>query len=614
MKKLVGIFLLIFVTISSAAAQENSGFAEVTTTDISRLPAVELTVQGQDSAGQPIDFSNEMIIIRHDDELIEDVEVVGTRSVGTLALFLLDLTPGVQPRLGEIAASVRQYATPDFMQEQVDYVSVFQADEVGAVEQLAPTVFYNDVTNLFSIGVEPAAGATALYDSIGDMLARVEQLQPTPTTPTHLVVYSDGTDAISTQVQSADTLISRARQQNVPIHTVWLDNANLTFSAEDGRDFLQTLAEQTGGVFVALSETTELGAVWSQISAGGEQAVLRYIIPDITAGTVNAEVNLPNQVGVTPAVTSISIPPSLPLVTLDIADESRTFTLASVDEPTEIRVPATISWLDGQERGVQQVQLWHAGIPVAEVEPSAVNNIVASVPLRYGENPLKLIVVDEAGQQAQSTDVILSISEGADALPDQLSPGGGIPWQILVYILLCLAIIGLLVFLYFYLKANPEKAGGLRGRIAARRAAEAAKPVASDMVESKPTMTQQRAKTEAPTVAVAAEPDNTRFMPPTGQPTLEVLDSLSKVPTTVTLNRSEFLIGRSATVDLAFTDDPTVSRIHATIVQDGKIYRIYDEQSTSGTYVNDKQVPEYGLQLASGDEIHMGAVHLRFKQ
>jgi pSer/pThr/pTyr-binding forkhead associated (FHA) protein len=137
---------------------------------------------------------------------------------------------------------------------------------------------------------------------------------------------------------------------------------------------------------------------------------------------------------------------------------------------------------------------------------------------------------------------------------------------------------------------------------------------ASSAIESTPNPLSQRAKTEAPTVATVAGVDNTRYMPPAGQPSLDILESLSKMPASVVINRSEYLIGRSSTVDLAFTDDPTVSRIHATIVQDGKIYRIFDEQSTSGTYINDKQVPEYGLQLANGDEIHMGAVHLRFRQ
>ena len=64
--------------------------------------------------------------------------------------------------------------------------------------------------------------------------------------------------------------------------------------------------------------------------------------------------------------------------------------------------------------------------------------------------------------------------------------------------------------------------------------------------------------------------------------------------------------------DIAFENDVTVSRLHATITWDGEIYHIYDEQSTSGTWVNDQQVVNYGLQLLDGDEIYLGKVALRF--
>jgi pSer/pThr/pTyr-binding forkhead associated (FHA) protein len=41
---------------------------------------------------------------------------------------------------------------------------------------------------------------------------------------------------------------------------------------------------------------------------------------------------------------------------------------------------------------------------------------------------------------------------------------------------------------------------------------------------------------------------------------------------------------------------------------------LFDENSTSGSWVNGRQVPEYGVELADGDEIHLGAVHMMFRQ
>ena len=73
-------------------------------------------------------------------------------------------------------------------------------------------------------------------------------------------------------------------------------------------------------------------------------------------------------------------------------------------------------------------------------------------------------------------------------------------------------------------------------------------------------------------------------------------------------------LGRSpALSDVAFEQDITVSRLHASILWDGHNYRIYDDDSTSGTWVNDQEVPDYGAQLFDGDDIFLGKVRLRFR-
>ena len=96
---------------------------------------------------------------------------------------------------------------------------------------------------------------------------------------------------------------------------------------------------------------------------------------------------------------------------------------------------------------------------------------------------------------------------------------------------------------------------------------------------------------------------------------LEVIDAQTLMPEELTLGDAEVRIGRSpAQSQIAFRDDITVSRYHAVLRLEGNQYRIYDAGSTSGTYVNERQVPEYGLQLGDGDEIQLGAVRLRYRQ
>ena len=87
------------------------------------------------------------------------------------------------------------------------------------------------------------------------------------------------------------------------------------------------------------------------------------------------------------------------------------------------------------------------------------------------------------------------------------------------------------------------------------------------------------------------------------------------MPDYLALTASLVKLGRSpAQADIAFENDITVSRLHASLHLEGTHFRIFDERSTSSTWVNEQQVPEYGIQLMDGDEIHLGAVHLRYRE
>jgi hypothetical protein len=69
-------------------------------------------------------------------------------------------------------------------------------------------------------------------------------------------------------------------------------------------------------------------------------------------------------------------------------------------------------------------------------------------------------------------------------------------------------------------------------------------------------------------------------------------------------------IGRSPDCDF-FLDDVTVSRRHAVLVQDGNDFRIEDEGSLNGTFVNRRRI-ESPTRLESGDEVQVGKYRLSF--
>jgi hypothetical protein len=96
---------------------------------------------------------------------------------------------------------------------------------------------------------------------------------------------------------------------------------------------------------------------------------------------------------------------------------------------------------------------------------------------------------------------------------------------------------------------------------------------------------------------------------------LEIVHSVTRMPSEVELTAVEHRLGRSPVqADIVFENDITISRLHATIVQEGSDYRIYDEGSTSGTIVNGQPVPDYGYQLLDGDEVILGDAMFRYRR
>jgi diguanylate cyclase (GGDEF)-like protein len=75
------------------------------------------------------------------------------------------------------------------------------------------------------------------------------------------------------------------------------------------------------------------------------------------------------------------------------------------------------------------------------------------------------------------------------------------------------------------------------------------------------------------------------------------------------LGTAPFEIGRSAKNDL-FIDQESVSRHHARIVFDGRLYWLQDQKSTNGTFVNDESIRE--KELRDGDQVRIGRSILKF--
>jgi len=93
---------------------------------------------------------------------------------------------------------------------------------------------------------------------------------------------------------------------------------------------------------------------------------------------------------------------------------------------------------------------------------------------------------------------------------------------------------------------------------------------------------------------------------------LEVLEHAPEHQELIPITGNNIAIGRDARrVQIVF-NDRSVSRLHARILESRGEYRIYEEGSSSGTYVNFERIGMTPQSLNDMDRIHLGRVHLRF--
>jgi hypothetical protein len=588
----------------AAGAQETGQIGRLTITDANTdsFPGVQLQVYGMDGQGAPIDFTTEPLFASHNGFPVDEVLFDGTTPVGTLTVFLIDAAGGTSDQIPAIVASIQQYASAGNMQEQLDQIAVYQNRADGPQQLLAPTGFYNGVANLFNTSQLTAEeGATSLYDSVISLIDEIESLKSNPAMAASIVLISDGTDPGTSQAQPGD-VTTRAAEAGVPVHTLHLENPGLGAGLELGRAYLRDLSTGSRGVAAELADAAGVASVWQRIAGFREHSLIRYTVPEATGGPAQVEVSLLDNRDVR-ATTEVNISTAAPNVVINLARESRSLTLPDLEEPVELQLSTAVSWLDGEEREVTAAQLLVNGQQVADIPVNQLASFTAVIPnLTFGDNRLEVVATDSQGLTSTSAPVIITVTQGAETqLPEELQPAGfNFNWT---WLLLLLAIAGLAVAGYWlWRRRGAAPAGG--GSRRRRRPAQGYPP--------SPTP-QEGVETTGEVDFMSTglyEPSSSFVMAH-----LDVVDAQTLMPEELTLGDAEVRIGRSpAQSQIAFRDDITVSRYHAILRLEGNRYRIYDAGSTSGTYVNDRQVPEYGLQLADGDEIQLGAVKLRYRQ
>jgi hypothetical protein len=624
---LLSFCLLVVLAGAPVLAQSAPSQIRITGTDASSAPIVQLHLYAIDSQGNPAVIDPASLVVKHNGVAVSGASVGSPYEGGTFVIFVLDIPQGAAANLPAIQEAIAKYASDPTMKEQVDSVAIFTVGELAATQLLPPSDFHNTVQNAFATPLAPQSGATALIDSVMGLLNNVDSLKPRAEMVTHMVIMSDGTDSVSSQFEAAD-VPKKGAELGIPIHTVHLENEKLQGEKRQaGIDYLSQVAAGTFGMFNTLSVADDLQPLWDQIAKFRDQTTLQYTVPDVAGGDYPVEVSLASNAAVSSSAT-VTIPPGAPSIQLDVPQESRELTLVNLAQPVALTLSTTVSWLDGVDRQIQKAELVVNGIIVQEIDPGSLDKFEVQISnFAFGSNQVQIAILDDQGNRAISPEVVFNIKQGETAvIPQAVEPRSALEriWDrvsglataiggCLLLILVVAIIIGITYMGRKSRLLNSLRIPSLMRRIPFLR------PYFQEVSKLRGTVRkgkrlEQRASRYSSDVKGAR---TGRGKQPSTRPVafLEVLESATTMPVRINLEAVEHHIGRSAAqADIVFGNDATVSRIHATIVQEGGDYRLFDEKSTSGTFVNEQHVPDYGLQLVDGDEIRLGAVRMRFRQ
>ncbi|MFL7838552.1 MAG: FHA domain-containing protein [Candidatus Promineifilaceae bacterium] len=570
----------------------------ITGNDVTSPPTAALHVYGRDLDGKTIDFNNDPVVMTSGGRTI-DAAVSGTYPVGTFTVFLVDLPNSVEDQIPAIQEAIEQYAsTGGVMQENVDSIAIYQVGESNPKTLLGPTTFHQEVQNFFVDGLTPETGSTALRDSLFIMLDEIEGLKPNPEMVTSVVVMSDGTDVVSTE-HSVVEVIKSANEKDIAINSIWVPGTGLTIAQqEEGQAYLDETAEGTRGFAAALDDSASVSELWDTIASFRDHTRIVFQMDSLGGGIFDVTLSLASNPAVSDS-TTIEVPENQPQVTLNLPEEAASLTLPSLDEPILLRLGATVSWLDGFEREISEATLKVNGRDVVSVPVDQLDDFSVEVSnLQYGPNELELLIVDEQGLQASNAPAIINVVQGERVeIPETLQPSRNIG-SIVLNVFLVLVVLAVVVGLIYALMRS-----GLVSRLVPGKSSHrSGQNVTYSTIDDSQAM-------------VGGMPSSTATSQSSLNAYLEIIESVTEMPPTVKLDGAMVRIGRSPSMcDIAFRDDLTVSRQHAVFMLEGSHYRLFDENSTSGSWVNGRQVPEYGVELADGDEIHLGAVHMMFRQ
>jgi hypothetical protein len=403
---------------------------------------------------------------------------------------------------------------------------------------------------------------------------------------------------------------------------------------------LAQAAAQTGGAFwtyagdetppnpenyLAKLRQTYLLTYISQVKSGGSHTlVIEAGVPGETIASpgVSFEINLqpPNPVFVSPPLVIKRNAPT-------VSGNGEQPVIPEMFEPREQAIQILIDFPDGRPRALRRMALYVDGVLVAQNTSAPFEYFLwdLSAYTTSGMHQLRVEVEDALGLAGSSIETQVEVSvQAAEEGNWSIDLGQNFP----VLAVLAIVLAGAALTLVFIVggRLQPNTLGALQ---TVRRKAD---PV-TQPVRAAPEPPQrrlggwisrlrwpQRPSSPQPLAFLVSIADQTEIPGPQPIPEEYVGRAVRRsrpgggAPLTIALSAAETTFGRSAAQAMIVLDDPTLEALHTRIVnQEDGSFRIYDQGTIAGTWVNYTPISSEGARLEHEDIIHIGRLGFRFQ-
>ena len=532
-----------------------------------------------------------------------------TMAQGIQTALILDVSGSMQDpgltgkrRYEEIQAVIEQLVVGGYLDHVVDWLSAYAPNQEGEVVSIQDwTQDHNAVRNeLYLYQYPPIGVATPLFNLVYFALDRFEESK----VPSHLsrsiVLFSDGD--IGESSLRFDDAVERAIKANVTIHTIMLGEGTTETIGNMTR-----LATLTGGEYIQITSDETLNPLWEKIAGARDQHQLTYrtqlaqpreLLVSATledGDTIQAANTFP-----TVGLTNVEVELKKPAGDLIITKEASAYDTPLRElQPKEIDIELELNWPDGFSREVAQVEYTINDMTQVRSEAPFDRISFPIETLDTGRYTIRAVVTDELGLEGEARPFSFEVQVERPAAPlpptaeaqsvsvplpgsdDGLTVSQNVVRNMISLTALILAILAVIIAM-----RNPA-----RRKQVTEAFGSAVKQVTQPFF-----------------------PNREDLAPKPVKAILSVMEGDGKLPPSIEIRGVNVKLGRSPELANIVIDDPRISRYHCRITEEADGYfRIWDEGSTSGTYLNSVQVDLTGQTLKNGDLINLGPMQFQFR-